>query len=167
MPQTTYGINIAPAKAGQQYDIGPNDIISVNHQLACAVGVLLVRDSANGDFFGKVPGAATDVTNGGSVLGIILADQTLEQPYPQGNAVPMSPAKYTSPVIRSGRVWVNVEGAVTAGNQPYARYAVGTGSVLGAFRADADTSSAALVPNARFVTSTTGAGLAVVEVDFT
>ena len=69
------------------------------------------------------------------------------------------------PVLRRGYIWVAVEGAVTEEGPVYVRTAASGGNTtIGAVRADADSANATLVPNAKFITSTTGAGLAIVEV---
>lgn len=69
------------------------------------------------------------------------------------------------PVMRRGYIWVAVEGAVTEEGSVFVRTAASGGNTqLGAFRADADSANATLVPNAKFVTSTTAAGLAIVEI---
>ena len=69
-------------------------------------------------------------------------------------------------VMRKGKIWVHVEEAVDPDtDSPFFRYAAGSETVLGRFRTDADTATAAAVPNARFVTSTSGAGLAVLEIN--
>jgi hypothetical protein len=162
MSQTSYSVNQAVARAGLPYDISfAQDIVSENLAADSQVGCLVVRDSADGS--AKLPALATDITNAGSVIGVLLHEHMVEQPYPMGSATPIWPAKSTAPVMKKGRVWVSVEAAVSAGAAVYARFATGSFSQKGAFRGDADTASAAIVPNAKYITSTTGAGLAVVE----
>jgi hypothetical protein len=69
-----------------------------------------------------------------------------------------------APIIRSGYIWVDTEGAVTEEGAVFVRHTANGGlTELGKARADADTANASAVPNARFMTSTTGAGLAIVE----
>lgn len=64
------------------------------------------------------------------------------------------------PILELGNIWVNVEGTVTEGQQLFCRYASGAGgSQLGAFRADADSSTAAAVPGLHSKHARTGAGL--------
>jgi len=62
--------------------------------------------------------------------------------------------------IVKGRVWVAVEDAVTDGGAVFVRFASGT---LGAFRSDNAAGDAAQMPGAVYRSSTSGAGLAVVE----
>ena len=69
-------------------------------------------------------------------------------------------------VVYNGRMLVEVEEAVSAGDDVYFRHTAGAGgSTLGIFRNDADTASADQVTGAKFLTSTTGAGLAVVSLN--
>ncbi len=70
----------------------------------------------------------------------------------------------TVPCLQQGHIWVYSEVAVTDRAPVYCRIASGAGgTVLGAFRTDADTASAILVPNARFHRDSTGAGPAWVR----
>lgn len=63
-------------------------------------------------------------------------------------------------ILESGEIWVATEEAVSDRDPVYCRIAAGAGgSVLGAFRNDADTASCILIPNARFVRNAT-AGVA-------
>lgn len=65
------------------------------------------------------------------------------------------------PILKGpGKIWVNVEGTVGEGVNLFCRYASGSGgSQLGAFRVDADTSTAAAVPGLYTMQGRTGAGL--------
>lgn len=73
-------------------------------------------------------------------------------------------------LLRSGRVLVTVEEAVAVGQQAYVRLIATGNEVVGAFRASAD-GTPVTAPDAvpliggRFVSSTSGAGLAVLELD--
>jgi len=68
-------------------------------------------------------------------------------------------------VCRKGVVYVRAEGAPTIGADVYVRHASGGGgAVLGAVRVDDDTSSAAKLPGAMFVSAAAG-GMAKVEMN--
>lgn len=72
----------------------------------------------------------------------------------------------TIPVLRRGRVWVSCETACTAGNRPFIRGIAAGAEVLGAFRGtNTDSGDCAVWESARFLTSLTAAGLALVEVN--
>jgi hypothetical protein len=70
-------------------------------------------------------------------------------------------------LVERGRVWVIAEEAVDVDSPVYCRYAAGAGGTqLGAFRASADTATAALVKGARYLSKTTGVNqLALLEFD--
>jgi hypothetical protein len=69
-------------------------------------------------------------------------------------------------LLRKGVIWVQVEAAVAQDGQVFARFAAGAGgSVLGSIRGDADTATAVAIPGAVFRSSTSGAGLAKVEIN--
>lgn len=110
------------------------------------------------DFSVRLPRQATDVT-GVSRFGVATRTVGSELSYYASQSI--------INVQCEGRIWVSVEEAVTAGDQPYVRYAAGAGgSQLGAFRKSADTASAAAVPNAKFLTDGLAGGLAVMQFDF-
>lgn len=68
-------------------------------------------------------------------------------------------------VLRRGRVLVSAEAAVTAGQPVYVRFVATGGEVRGALRGAPDSTDCALLPGARWATTTTGAGLAVVDLN--
>jgi hypothetical protein len=114
-------------------------------------GVGLVRDeraSASG-VQARLPRLAADITGGG-FLGISMADTSQEYNaggFKDGSAVP---------IVHRGRVYVISESIVAEGGAVYCRYASGAGGTqLGAFRGDIDSTTAALVPNAKFGKATT------------
>ena len=59
-------------------------------------------------------------------------------------------------VVDAGTIWCVDEAGLSVGDQPYARYASGTGTVIGALYDGADTATCALLPNSRVVAVTTG-----------
>ena len=99
-----------------------------------------------------------------SLLGVSLHQFTIEAPSVGADHVGYTFDK-TMSVLRRGRVFVQVEDAVVAGDNAYVRFAVGTGSQLGAFRSDADTATAALIKGCRFKTAAGAGEIAVLDVD--
>ena len=99
-----------------------------------------------------------------SLLGVALHQFTIEAPSVGADHVGYTFDK-TMSVLRRGRVIVQVEDAVVAGDNVYVRFAVDSGSQLGAFRSDVDTASAALVKGCRYKTSAGAGELAVVDID--
>ena len=168
--QTSYTINTPMAAyPGQLADGGFRDVVSAL-AVAAAVpyGLLVVTDTSNTADVqhraAKVPALATDITAAGSALGVVLAQQAIAQnPAVTG---PQYPQYFALPILRQGRVWVYAEEAVTDGAGCYVRFASGAGGTqAGSFRADADSTTAALLPNAKFVSTTTAAGYAQVELN--
>lgn len=125
-------------------------------------GTLVVQGASDGVC--KRPASSGDV---GKALGVAPARVTSDSRFPS-----TSTADSTYQVgdnvgaIAEGHVWVVVEEAVSAGAACYVRHtANGGNTLLGAFRSDADTANAALLSGARYLTSTTGSGLALVAIN--
>jgi hypothetical protein len=68
-------------------------------------------------------------------------------------------------VLKQGRVAVSAEAAVTEGMPVYVRFVATGGEVRGAMRAAPDSTDCALLPGARWATTTTGAGIAFVNLN--
>lgn len=68
-------------------------------------------------------------------------------------------------VLKKGRIWVYVETAVAVNDNVFLRHTVNAALLAGDFRTDADTARADQIANARFVTATTAAGLAQIEIN--
>jgi hypothetical protein len=161
MSQTSYSINQAAAREGGLYDLGDHDILSFVNAAAIPFGKLVVRDTA--DDAGKLPAASTDVTDAKKVLGLAIAKQDIES---SASGVAQYPAQSQVPVMRRGRAWVKVEGAVTPASDVFVRYAAG-GDGLGSFGATAGTSARAQLANAKYLTSAGVGGFAVVDFNIT
>lgn len=148
--QLSYSQNMAPAIAGTLYDLSRHRVDSY-----------AVEGSNIGLGFGVVAG--TDPVKqaklpNGSVAGFkgIAILQAKEH---DANAAVIYKDKDTVPTIDAGRVWVPVVGAVTAEG---AAYLIHTGDNAGKWT-DASGASQGAVTGAKFKTSTTGDGIAVVE----
>ena len=160
MPQLTIQSDPHPSFGGQiAYPMLPRVVVTRAVDPAVTPGIgfgLAVVRASN--LTVRPPAAAGDVTDG-------FVGFTVRQEYHEDTGgvgyLPRTPI----PVMRKGYIWVEVEGAVTEEAPVFARTAAGPGgTTLGALRADADGATATAVPDARFVTSTTAAGLAIVEV---
>ena len=75
------------------------------------------------------------------------------------------PVDYAVPVLRRGRIYVTAEAAVDVGQPVYVRFVATGDEKLGAMRAAPDANDCALLNGARWASKTTGAGLAVVELN--
>jgi len=152
--QTSYSQYMEPAIAGTLYDISFRRIDSYvveTDNISPGMGVVL---GANKERQVKLGAATTSV-----VAGIALL-QAREQ-NADGNVIYAD--KDTVPVLNKGRAWVPVTGAVTAGNQAFLVF---SGDNRGKWASAAgDPATASAITGAKFITSTTGAGLAVVELN--
>ena len=128
-------------------------------------GVLVVEDLTGlSDDRAHLPQATGDITTVGSVAGIALHTQFVEQSVGGTNNLGYDPQSSMN-VLRKGRAYVQVEDAVVKGGLPFVRFVAGASEQLGAFRSDADTSDAVALPDARFVTSAGAGELAIVEIN--
>lgn len=149
---------------GMKADSGFDDILS-----ALAEGVIpfgrLVRAGTDPDRQVIPLSAAGDITNKKLVRGVAIHTHAIESTL-GGSDVPSYKDKAAVSYMRKGRVAVQVEEAVTPADPVFARHTSGGGgSEIGRFRTDADTASAAELANARYITSTTGAGIAILELN--
>jgi hypothetical protein len=130
-------------------DISLTTLVPYGQEVPFGVG--LVRDdrASVSAAQARLPRLAADITGGG-FHGISMADTSREYNaggYRDGSAVP---------IVHRGRVYVISESIVAEGGAVYCRFASGAGGTqLGALRGDADSASAALVPNAKFGKATT------------
>jgi hypothetical protein len=170
--QTSYSIDLpAVSYPGQLADDSQvKDVLSaLAVAAAIAYGVLAVSDDSNGAGFDqlacKVPAASASITTVGAQLGVVLADQARAQD--PSVAYPQFPQYSGVPCLRKGRVWVNAETAMADGLNPFIRFASGTGTLLGSFRDDADSTTAVQMAAGQAVMrgTTSAAGYAVVEMN--
>ena len=138
----------------------------VGNSAAIGFGYFVCQDPQDVDK-ARSPIASTDITAAGTALGFTLHTQAVTQNltstgssgsdgYALGDAMS---------VCRKGRLYVQVEDAVVAGNDVYVRYVADTGETLGACRSDADTSDAAVLPSAKYRSSAAAGGIAIVEIN--
>ena len=119
-------------------------------------GAFVVVDAQRGDEFCRLPRLSTDI--GGKTLGVAKMDTSL-QPNAGGYVT-----QSTVAILEKGKIYVTCEEAFTYGADVYIRYASGAGgSVLGAVRTDADTSTAAQLTRAKFISSGAADTVALIE----
>lgn len=152
--QTSYSLYMAAAFPGMLADMFHADFVSKVSAEDIPFGRLLSRGT--GDDVVKLPASAGDITGG--AIGISV--HTHKEPVA---GVAQYVAKETIPVLKKGRIWVQVEDAVADGGDVHVRYVAGTG-VVGGFLGAAVSSETAILPNAKYVTSASAGGLAVVEI---
>lgn len=163
--QLDYSQSPAAGYPGMQADTGYKHVISCkNPNVAIPFGLYVTRDDADGRV--KLPTTAAEVTNGN---GIAIADFASES-INNGQAAGY-PLKSAVSVMRQGRVWVEVEENVVEGDDVYVRHANGNASKVqkGAFRKSVDQVAAAdtatKIPGAKYRTSASAGGIAIVEVN--
>lgn len=164
MSQTSYSINQLTAFAGQLGDIGPHDIGTFTNSVLASVpfGVAVSMDPTSGDGHFKLPAASGDLVRN-LLLGVTSATQAIEN-LGSGGGYKINAAVG---VLKKGRVWVQVEEAVVAGDPVFVRIAAGAGGTqLGAFRKTADTASASQVlEGMQYLTSASALGFVLLQVN--
>lgn len=161
MSQTSYSINPAAAFRGLLGDPAANAYIRSFANGAAAAqgfGIMVRADVAN-------PVEQFDIfsATGQTPLGVLVHQQPQQDP---ALADPLGVALLeTVGVLRLGRIWVRVEEAVVANTDPvfFRHTSGGGGTEIGAFRTDADTASADALPQSAWLTTTTAAGVALLD----
>jgi hypothetical protein len=163
--QLSYDLNAPEAVLGMMTEDFTRYVDTVIPQVGVKTGVLLTADKTSGKVrnAAKLPAAAGDVVKP-SAMGIVPLD-VMRDIIPASDGTDW-PALRPCPVLRRGRIWVLAESAVARWTYPYVRYASGAGgSSLGGFRADADTSTAAQLTNAIYLTDADPGALVLLEID--
>lgn len=148
--QTVYNASMSPAIAGTLYDLSDHTVdayAAEGTDISLGLGVVAGTDPEKQC---KLPSGAVTGFKGITLM------QAKEQ-NTAGNVVYV--AKDTIPVVDKGRVWAPVIGAVAADG---AVYLIHTGVNVGKFIGTTGANQG-LIANAKFKTSTTGDGVAVVE----
>lgn len=162
--QTSYSINQAVARVGQIADTTYiKDVMSYKNPDALVyIGRVVTKGTDAEDIVH--PSTQAGVSNPKLARGIVLHSHECES---QADGLdPNYAVNSVVPVMRKGRVWVNSVAAATESTSSVNVYWNGSGKPLGGITGAADSTFTAVLPQARFITSTTGANeLAVVEVD--
>ncbi len=161
MPQTSYTQNHAIAYEGNRGDSRTAQIYPArnNSGVELPYGRAVVFDTGAGttELAAKLIAASGD-----KILGVSLFSQAHDPNTVNGGVA----VNDMFNVITQGAVWVQVDSAVTPNSPVFARYAAGAGgSVLGRFRADADTATAVAMPNARFLSSGASGSLVLLQLN--
>lgn len=154
MPQLDYE-DLSPAVKGAQADIGIGDNVGRVALVDIEFGLGLIQTAVAGQ--AALPSATGFVFEGISVqTNKPTLNATGEALYQQGEEIT---------VKRKGRIWVYTEVATAVNDPVFLRHTVNAALVPGDFRIDADTARADQILNARWITATTAAGLAVLEIN--
>jgi hypothetical protein len=159
MSQTSYPLVQAAALAGLLYGTDNHAKSALNQEATTLpFGIGVAQGTA--DDAAKLPASSSD-----KIAGIVIRVAGQNQLGLGGTNTGVLTADRMS-ILEDGKCWVQVEEAVTPASPVYCRYATGSGgSQKGAFRASADTTTAALVKGARYETSAGIAGFAVLAFD--
>ena len=149
---TQYG---AAAFAGLLADNGQTDKMSFSVETAVGFG-LPVALGTNKER--QIVPLTTSVGQAALAYGVTLASHVVEQ---TSGGVAQYAAKDTAPVLKNGRVWMLTDDAVVAG--AVANLKLSSGLVTD--EAVTTGIEAFTQFSARFITSTTASGLAIVEID--
>lgn len=156
MPQTTHAIEMPVARAGLMADLAlvRDKISKLAEDAAGAHAGTFVVPGTDAENQAVVPTTAAEITDGDG-WGVVLYDASVNPPTTA--AAQAADNEYDVeamlPIMSKGRVWVLCDpGATIVANTPaFVRFAAGAGGTkLGAFREDADTASAAALPNGVF-----------------
>lgn len=166
MSQLSYTKNMAAAFAGMLADARTK------------IAETYLQGEASAEIpFGVAVAEGAIGANGTPNKGILMVDATSviagvlmhQHTYAKDNELGTTGLKPLVPMtlVKRGLMWVIVEDAVTKDNTAFVRHtANGAGKLQkGAFRSDADTANAIKARGFTYRSSTTGAGIALVEVD--
>lgn len=147
--QTTYNERIDAARVGMIVNEEPSVLISrtVEDEAGVAFGLVVMQGSVD-DSCTAVLDETGNTFDAYSFLGITVRERSVRP------ETPNIFAQYQSArIMRKGVIWVMTADAVEAGNQVYVDTADGSLD-------DASGGTNVAIPNSRWETSTTGAGLA-------
>jgi hypothetical protein len=134
MSQTSYNLQAGIGFRGLLADPNFNKFalpLANGAAAAQGFGILVKRDATN-------PGEQFDIFSGAGQKPVGITIHTHNQQNPSlADPLGIDLLEMAS-LLRSGRIWVPVEEAITLGDPVYFRHTSGTGTEIGAFRNDAD-----------------------------
>lgn len=169
--QTSYGYSHDKGIAGMPYDLTPAFDVTADATVAVEFGaglVMATHSTSNNRIPVKLPDASNNVFAG---IAVYDRAQQVNSGTPAGlgdlttTEGAVYPASEPIRLRRRGRLYVYSEQAISPSDPVFLRYAANGGLVAGNFRKDADTSRAFQITNAVWVSTTTAAGIAVVEIN--
>jgi len=157
--QTSYGVDRVIAYAGMLADASSCRKITKIAGAATSFGLGVAQRETQTDGVEEAAPPTTDDDVLEHFRGIALKDETRLNGDGYEANDPMC-------LLTNGAVWVPVEESVDVDGAVYCRHtASGENTVLGKFRSDSDTNTAAQVPGARYVKMNADADLALVEIN--
>jgi len=148
--------NAIPAVKGGLADSGFHDIVGANSDADTNFGIGLALTAVEGKV--AIPAAASFKFAGVSV-------QT-NKATPRATGIALYEADEEFSMLRKGRIWVYAEEAVDPTKAVFLRHTINSTLLPGDFRTDIDTANAEDISAfARWVSTTTAAGLAMLEIN--
>jgi len=145
-----------PAVKGGLADSAFHDIVGRNAAVDINFGLGLIKTATEG--LVALPSAT-----GFKLAGIAI--QSLKD-IPRATGIALYEADEEFPMIKKGRIWVYSEVAINPTQPVFMRHTTTTTELPGDFRNDADTARADDISSvAGWVSTTTGAGLALLEIN--
>ena len=159
---TTYVREAARAFAGMLGDSFEPDILSLGNEEAVAVAFgLAVRQGTDGEKEFLLPSAT-----GQEFAGVLVHTHSQDKPGELATTLGVDAGEVAN-VLRKGRIFVVVEEAIALTDSVFFRHTSGGGgSQLGAFRTDADTATADQLTQAKWLSVTSAAGIALLDVNY-
>ena len=156
MPQTSYTNRPEIGLPGQLFGTERPKLLTKQAEGNLPFGIAVTYGTAEKEV--AAPSSGSDV-----IIGVVVRNMDKNTSHLSGTNQVEDGALH--PVICEGMVYVEVEDAVTAGGQVFVRHTAAGAEVLGAFRSDADTSDAAALAGARYITSADAGELAVLQLN--
>lgn len=148
----------APGIVGMLADVGPREVMSLLNAGSSAVPYGLGVVDKGDQTFAPLDAAHLDIA------GVTLLEHATDH---ARESVASVPVKRAGSILRRGKVYVQVETAVSAGDDAYCRFANGvadtTQTTQGAWGGDDDTNTRRHVKGATFRSSASKNGLAILE----
>ena len=132
------------------------ELVPDGQEIPFGVGVVMDPRAAESGLNCRLPRLTGEIS-APTFLGIAAADTS--RPANAGGW----PGRSAVSILRKGRIWCLSETAQSEGANPYCRYGAGTGSQLGAFRNDADSTTAVQAKGLIVVKGCSSAGIFLAE----
>lgn len=157
IPQTSYGQYSAAGFAGLLYDSSFRDTMSYSAEGAIPFGSF-AKLGTNKER--QVIAPTTAAGQAALLIGVAIATASVEQAYPSTGAAAAYAVTETVSLLKDGRIWVQTNDAVVAG--AVANFVLANGTVTDEVVATGIEAFTQMT--VKFITGTTAAGLAVVEI---
>lgn len=144
---------------------GGNTTLTTTNYYAQVTSILVPQQSGtSATYTAGIPAGMTTTITGRQILGVSMYDAAKE-PASTASAGYEYATKKTIPVLRKGQIYVKTENACTPEDQVFVRVIAAGAEETGSFRSDSDSSDCVKLTGARFLMSSSTAGINVLELD--